>query len=132
MSATGSVLLDTTVVVDHLRGKNPSIAQKLKGIGTLYLPLTALGELLYGAYNSAFHAKGLKQVEDFLRICAVLGPDERTAHIYGRIKADLSQKGKPIPQNDVWIAAVAIEHNLPLATRDPHFAQVAGLTVVQW
>jgi predicted nucleic acid-binding protein len=66
------VLLDTTVVVDHLRGKTPSISQKLKGIGILYLPLTALGELLFGAYNSAFQAKGLKQVEEFLRICAVL------------------------------------------------------------
>src|SRR2546423_10576613 len=115
MNATGSVLLDTTVVVDHLRGKNPSIAQRLKGIGTLYLPLTALGELLYGAYNSVFQAKGIKQVEDFLRICAVLAPDEHTAHIYGRIKTELSRKGKPIPQNDVWIAAVALEHNLPLA-----------------
>jgi predicted nucleic acid-binding protein len=70
-------------VVDHLRGKTPSISQKLKGIGILYLPLTALGELLFGAYNSAFQAKGLKQVEEFLRICAVLEPSERTAHLYG-------------------------------------------------
>jgi len=132
MSATGSVLLDTTVVVDHFRAKNPSIAQRLKGVETVYLPLTALGELLYGAYNSGFQAKGLRQVEEFLRICAVLEPGERTAHIYGRIKTDLSRSGKPIPQNDVWIAAVALEHNLPLATRDPHFSQIAGLTVLQW
>jgi len=132
MNATGSVLLDTTVVVDHLRGKTPAISQRLKAIATLYLPLTALGELLFGAYNAAFQAKGLKQVEEFLRICAVLTPDERTAHIYGRIKADLSRKGNPIPQNDVWIAAVAMEHNLALATRDPHFSLVAGLTVLQW
>jgi len=116
MSAIGSVLLDTTVVVDHLRGKNPSIAKRLKEIGTLYLPLTGFGELLYGAHNSGFQTKGLRQVEDFRRICAVLEPDERTAHIYGRIKTDLSRKGKPIPRNDVLIAAVALEHNLPLAT----------------
>jgi tRNA(fMet)-specific endonuclease VapC len=113
-------------------GKSPSITQRLKEAGTLYLPLTALGELLFGAYNSAFQDKGLKQIEDFLRICAVLDPDERTAHIYGRIKADLSHKGNPIPQNDVWIAAVALEHHLPLATRDPHFTQVTGLTLLQW
>lgn len=132
MAATGSALLDTTVIVDHLRGKNPSISQKLKEIAILYVPLTALGELLYGAYNSAFQAKGLKQVEEFLRICAVLTSDERTAHIYGQINTELSRKGKPIPQNDVWIAAVALEHNLPLATRDPHFSQVTGLTVLHW
>jgi tRNA(fMet)-specific endonuclease VapC len=94
MSATGSVLLDTTVVVDHLRGANPLIAQRFKETRTLYLPLTALGELLYGAYNSAFEARGLKQIEDFLKICAVLSLDERTAVLYGRIKADLAKTGK--------------------------------------
>lgn len=132
MSASGSVLLDTTVVVDHLRGKNPSIGQKLREIGTLYLPLTGLGELLYGAYNSVFQAKGLKQIEDFLKICAVLAPNQRTAHIYGQIKTDLSRRGNPIPQNDIWIAAVALENGLPLATRDPHFDQVTGLIVFKW
>src|SRR5437660_2971433 len=112
MSAIESVLLDTTVVVDHLRKRDPSIVQRFKEAQTLYLPLTALGELLYGVYNSALQARGLKQIEEFLKICAVLGPDERTAHLYGQIKTDLTRKGKPIPQNDIWIAAVALEHNL--------------------
>lgn len=132
MSATGSVLMDTTVVVDHLRNKNPAIAQILKTTGTLYLPLTALGELLYGVYNSVFEKKGLAQIEEFLKICAVLSPDERTAHFYGRIKTDLKRKGQPIPQNDLWIAALALEHDLPLATQDHHFSYISGLTVIQW
>lgn len=132
MNVIGSVLLDTTVVVDHLRNKNPVITQRFEKTETLYLPLTVLGELLYGAYNSAFETEGLGQVKDFLKVCAILSPDERTAHIYGRIKADLKRKGKPIPQNDLWIAAVALEHNLPLATRDQHFSFVSGLTVLQW
>ncbi|HEV3039104.1 MAG TPA: PIN domain-containing protein [Candidatus Angelobacter sp.] len=88
MIAIDSVLLDTTVVVDHLRKKDSSIVQRFKEAGTLYLPLIGLGELLYGAYNSAFEAKGVKQIEEFLKICAVLGPDERTAHLYGRIKTN--------------------------------------------
>jgi len=96
------------------------------------LPLNALGELLYGVYRSSFREKGLKQVEEFLRICFVLEPNERTAYIYGRIKADLSQRGRPIPENDVWIAAIALEHDLPVATRDPHFSLVQGLTVLPW
>lgn len=132
MSTIGSVLLDTTIVVDHLRKKDSSIVQRFKEAGTLYLPLTGLGELLYGAYNAAFEAKGIRQIEEFLKICAVLGPDERTAHLYGRIKADLARKGKPIPQNDIWIAAIALEHDLPLATRDPHFSLVSGLTTLRW
>jgi tRNA(fMet)-specific endonuclease VapC len=121
MNASGSVLLDTTIVVEHLRGNTPSIAQRFKEVTTIYLPLTVLGELLYGAYNSAAESKSLKQIEDFLKICAILRPGERTAHYYGRIKANLAQRGKPIPQNDIWIAAVASEHRLPVATRDRAF-----------
>lgn len=132
MNGTGNVLLDTTIVVEHLRAKTLSITERFKEFAKIYLPLTALGELLYGAYNSAFEAKALKQIEDFLKICVVLGPSERTAHYYGRIKADLTRQGKQIPQNDVWIAAVALEHSLPVATRDRHFSFVSGLTILEW
>jgi tRNA(fMet)-specific endonuclease VapC len=132
MNATGSALLDTTIVVEHLRGNTLSIAQRFKEVTTIYLPLTALGELLYGAYNSAAESKNLKQIEDFLKICAVLRPGERTAHLYGQIKADLARRGKPIPQNDIWIAAVALEPGLLVATRDGHFSLVSGLTILDW
>src|ERR1700694_1519921 len=132
MNATGSALLDTTIVVDHLRGKSPALDERFKEITTLYLPVTALGELLYGAYKSAFEAKSLRQIEDFIQLCAILGPDERTAHYYGRISADLARLGKLIPQNDIWIAAIAREHKLPLATRDKHFSFVSGLTLLDW
>src|SRR5258708_6278822 len=132
MNATGNVLRDTSIVVEHLRAKTPSLIERLKEAATIYLPLTALGELLYGAYNSIFEAKGLKQVEDFLKICTVLGPGERTAHYYGRIKADLARQGRRIPQSDAWIAAMALEHRLPIATRDRHFSFVSGLTILEW
>jgi tRNA(fMet)-specific endonuclease VapC len=132
MNATGSALLDTTIVVDPLRGKSPALDDRFKETTTLYLPVTALGELLYGAHKSDFKAKGLKQIEDFVQLCAILGLDERTAHSYGRISADLARLGKLIPQNDIWIAAIALEHNLPLATRDQHFSFVSGLTLLDW
>jgi len=132
MNATSSVLLDTTIVVDHLRGKSPALGAQLKQTTTLYLPVTALGELLYGAHKSFFEAKALKQIEGFLQLCAILGADERTAHYYGRISSDLARLGKPIPQNDIWIAAIALEHSLPLATRDQHFSFVPGLTLLAW
>jgi tRNA(fMet)-specific endonuclease VapC len=132
MNATGSVLLDTTIVVDHFRGKSPTLTKRFKEATTLYLPVTALGELLYGAYKSAFEAKSLKQIEDFIQLCAILTPHRRTAHYYGRIHAELARLGRPIPQNDIWIAAIALEHNLPLATRDQHFSFVSGLAVLNW
>jgi predicted nucleic acid-binding protein len=81
MKATGSAPLDTTIVVDHLRRKSPALDERFKETTTLYLPVTALGELLYGAYKSAFEAKGLRQIEDFIQLCAILGPGERTSSL---------------------------------------------------
>jgi tRNA(fMet)-specific endonuclease VapC len=74
----------------------------------------------------------LKQLKEFLRICAVLPPDELTAQHYGSIKADLEQAGSRIPENDLWIAAIAREHQLPLVTRDQHFSRIAGVTTLAW
>jgi tRNA(fMet)-specific endonuclease VapC len=62
----------------------------------------------------------------------VLLPDESTPELYGRISAQLAQAGTPIPQNDIWIAAIALQSDLPLATRDAHFSQVTGLQLLRW
>ena len=59
-------------------------------------------------------------------------PDEETAEHSGRISARLAQQGALIPQNDIWIAAFAVQWNLPLVTSDAHFARVEGLTVENW
>jgi tRNA(fMet)-specific endonuclease VapC len=53
-----------------------------------------------------------------------------TAEVYARIRMDLKRKGKPIPENDLWIAALCIERGLPLATSDGHFAAVDELTII--
>lgn len=60
----------------------------------------------------------------------VLTPDLETAKIYARVHRELRQQGRPIPTNDMWIAAQALQHGLALDTRDVHFQQVAGLTLV--
>ena len=56
----------------------------------------------------------------------------RVAREYGRLKNDLWAKGRPLPENDIWIAAVASHHNLILATRDRHFREVEGLAIAMW
>ena len=91
-----------------------------------------MGELLYGVKKSAHQARALTQLKTFLNGCILLFPDETTAEFYGEIKAQLSAAGKPIPQNAIWIAAAAKEHDLPIATRDRHFSFVPGLRVLQW
>ncbi len=131
MSATGNVLLDTNIVVAHFRNE-ASVSIKLDQQEVCYLPLIVLAELYYGAYKSHFPDKTLAGVQSFLNHVKILFPKEATADHYGRIKADLDKAGTPIPQNDIWIAALAREHNLPLVTRDAHFSQVSGLTVLSW
>lgn len=127
----GNILLDTTVVVAHLRG-DAALTARLQQANALYLPLTALGELYYGAYRSQNAAKSLAQVREFLKAVVVLHPAETTAECYGQIKTALAQAGTPIPQNDIWIAALAKEYQLPLAARDDHFKLVPCLNLLVW
>ena len=131
MNVIGSVLLDTSVAVGYFR-QDLDLQKKIDQVNDVYLPLVALGELLYGVKKSAHQARTLAQLKTFLSGCILLFPDETTAEFYGEIKAQLSAAGTPIPQNDIWIAAAAKEHDLPIATRDRHFSLVSGLTVLQW
>ncbi len=62
----------------------------------------------------------------------VLIVNDITSKYYGTIKAALRKKGRPIPENDIWISALALQHNLTLATRDKHFDEVDGLLTEKW
>ncbi len=131
MPATGRVLLDTTIVVSVLR-RVPGMQERLKSATELWLPLFVLGELEYGVSHSSRPDRQREALSLFMQGVDLLFPSEITTREYGRIKAELAHAGTPIPENDVWIAAQAIEHGLPLATCDAHFSRVAGLTVLDW
>ncbi len=77
-------------------------------------------------------AANLDRIEQFASSVQVLNCDAATAQLYGNIRDALRSKGRPIPENDIWIAAVALQHGLPLATRDDHFKEVDGLRVENW
>lgn len=128
---TAGILLDTSVVVAHLRGQIDVFALTVPE-EPLFLPLVALGELYKGAEKSARAAHNRQLVDDFLETAAILYPDTATAESYARTAVALERKGQVIPENDLWIAAVAIECDMPLAARDAHFQRIDGLTVLQW
>jgi tRNA(fMet)-specific endonuclease VapC len=130
-TAGNSVLLDASVVVRHFRDGN-AMVRNLAAYENLYPPYAALAELYAGALRSARTEKHLHQITQFLDAVDLLLPDESTPEIYGRISAQLAIAGKPIPQNDIWIAAVALQSSLPLATIDRHFQHVSGLTILLW
>ena len=129
---SGDVLLDTNVIVEHFRNANPNFLSHLQSGRLLYMPLTVLGELYTGAYRGTQQARTLGQIQTFLTMAVIIRPDETTADYYGQVQAELSKAGTPIPQNDIWIAALAREHQLPVVTRDAHFAAVSGITVLNW
>jgi tRNA(fMet)-specific endonuclease VapC len=125
------ILLDTSVVVAHLRG-SIDLQTLASPDEPLFLPLIALGELYRGVLKSARPESNRAKVNEFLEIAAVLYPDVGTAEIYAQIAQALDTRGTPIPENDLWIAAVAPECDMPLATRDNHFRQVEMLDILWW
>ena len=115
----------------HLRGKL-DVLSLTTSEEPVFLPLVALGELYKGALASSRPAANIRLVDDFLLIAALLYPDSATAQSYAQASLGLSRKGRPIPENDIWIAAVALECEMPLATRDEHFSEVEGLQIIRW
>jgi tRNA(fMet)-specific endonuclease VapC len=77
-------------------------------------------------------AENIDRVDDLVRGYAILRVDETVAKAYGLILSQLRQKGTPIPDNDIWIAALAQQHSAAVVTRDTHFDAIDGLEVVRW
>jgi tRNA(fMet)-specific endonuclease VapC len=128
---TGSFLLDTNIVI-ALFDTDPRVLHALATAQAVFTASIVLGELYYGAFYSSQVAKHLTQVTAFAQRSSVLACDDRTAHYYGQIKANLRAKGKPIPENDIWIAALALQHQLVISSWDKHFDEVDGITRVAW
>ena len=128
---SGDLVLDTSVVVAALRGVS-GIEDKLDRIERLWLPLIALGELELGVELASNPGAQRAALDAFLPAVAVLSLTTATTRHYARLRGALSRSGTPIPENDLWIAALAVEHGWPVATRDAHFTRVPGLTVQDW
>jgi tRNA(fMet)-specific endonuclease VapC len=128
---SGRVLLDTNIVI-ALFAKEAAVQQRLAATDEAFVPSMVLGELYYGVQKSSRVEANIARVNTFAAANAILVCDTATAQYYGAIKNQLRTKGHPIPENDIWIAAMARQHQLTLVTRDGHFQAVEGLLVEQW
>ena len=128
---SGSVLLDTNILIGIL-AKDEAILSRLVETEAVFLPSIALGELYFGAFKSAHPDDNAERIERLAASTAILYCDGTTALHYGRIKTGLRAKGRPIPENDIWIAAIAQQHGLTVVSRDLHFREIEYLPVEEW
>lgn len=108
--------------MDLFRGDRV-LANQLEVAETVFLPFVVLAEMRAGFALGSRGAENERSLRQFLMKggVAVLFPDEQTTHHYAVVYRQLRKQGTPIPTNDIWIAALVLQHGLVLLARDAHF-----------
>ena len=96
------------------------------------LPAIVLGEYRYGIRQSRNRVRYEQWLAEAISSYQVLTVDEGTAEYYAEVREELKRKARPIPANDLWIAALSRQHRLPILSRDQHFDFVPGLKRIGW
>jgi tRNA(fMet)-specific endonuclease VapC len=122
------IILDTNRYTDFRRG-DAGVAQVLETAEAIFMPLPVLAELRVGFTGGRRGIENEQDLQRFLALplVAILYPDERTTHHYAAVYHHLRRQGTPIPTNDMWIAALALQHGLALYARDKHFDHLPQL-----
>lgn len=123
-----TVVLDTNIYSAWRRG-DPRVRSHVTQANALLLPVIVIGELLAGFRRGTQLQRNLDDLQTVLDLphVTVVDVSTRTADRYGRIEAILRRRGRPLPPNDVWIAATASDHGVPLLSFDRRFAAVPGI-----
>ena len=121
--------LDTNRYTDFCRGDAEAV-ERLESAETVFIPFVVLGELRAGFAVGRHGAKNEGVLRRFLMKEGVrtLFPDDQTTHHYAAVYRQLREQGSPIPSNEMWIAALVLQHNLALFARDRHFDHLPQLT----
>lgn len=125
------MILDTNALSDFFK-ENESIKIHIEKANQLYVPVIVLGEYLYGIKSSTKSQQLSTLLSGFMSEIQTLNISAGTADIYAEIRWDLKKNGTPIPENDIWIAALVKEYNIPLLSRDSHFDFVHDISRLTW
>ena len=131
MKANGRLAVDTIAVIAYREGVD-EVCALIDEADVIILPVTVLGELLYGALNSAKAEMNVNIIQEFAAYSLVMQIDEAVATCYAKVRLNLKKRGTPIPENDIWIAAACLELEVPLLSRDGHFKYIEELDVCEW
>ena len=125
------MILDTNAL-SALQEQDEKLLSKIQDQPALILNLISLGEYRFGVDGSRHRTIILEWLDVLILKATVLSPDVETLPFYSLIRHELKSAGTPVPANDVWIAALCRQHNLPVLSRDTHFDKVNGLHRITW
>jgi len=126
-----AVILDTNAVSALLAGDR-ALGTVLARRAKHELPVVVIGEYRFGLARSKSRGRIEPLFDRLVGESIVLDVSLETASVYARVRARLLTEGHPIPENDVWIAALAVEHDLPIVSRDTDFDYVADVQRIPW
>ena len=125
------MILDTNAVSALLSG-DPELGHVLANEDKHHLPVIVIGEYWFGIAGSLQRNRLNSIFQKLIRESFVLNVDQGTGETYAQIRFDLKEKGRPLPDNDIWIAALARRHDIRIVSRDVHFDDVDGVRRVSW
>ena len=125
------MILDTNALSAAADG-HPAALHVIAAAERIAVPVIVLGEYRLGIAQSRHRAEYEEWVREWIAAVTVLDIDRDTAPLYATIGLQLKKIGKPIPSNDLWIAALCRQHSLPLLSRDRHFDAVPGRKRLEW
>ena len=125
------MILDTNAL-SAFAGGEQAMLQILLAASRHQLPVIVLGEYRYGLKRSRERNARERWLDELESVCDVLEITGTTARHYAQIREELRFKGTPIPENDVWIAALAREHLVDIISKDSHFDYVEGIKRHAW
>ena len=125
------MILDTNAVSAVADGETAAL-ELVGRADRVAVPVIVLGEYRLGIAQSRHRASYESWLGEWIEAVSVLDIDAETSRSYSTIGLQLKNQGKPIPTNDLWIAALCRQHSLPLVSRDRHFDLVSGLQRLEW
>jgi len=131
MSKNRKLALDTNAVI-ALFAQDPSLVELSRASDVLYLPFAVVAELSFGALKSRAQRTNIARISQFAQDHTIAYPDAATLEIYGELRHQLEQQGRPIPVNDLWISCCCLQLGLTLVSRDAHFANIPRLHTITW
>jgi tRNA(fMet)-specific endonuclease VapC len=126
------LILDTNAVSALLAGRNDSLKRVLEGVDQHHLPLLVIAEYQFGLLRLPRPQRLRSLFRQLEAESIILLPDRSTADLYALIRQELRMKGQPIPENDIWIAALARQFDLQIVSQDTHFDAVPNVGRIGW